>query len=158
MNASPHPALFSSASSTATAVRLLARQLDEAQRLERGLWSAQAEGGTNKLTDATAADVAWVRVRSTAEHLVAQAPVGWQGGEKRLAAAFLLSVLDAVEPEQVDRLQATARTLSSDGQVRASGSVAHLLHLIGRGPFVVSGLGHPEVAPAEDERALVLSQ
>ena len=137
-------------------IRLLARHLEEAQRIERSFRSAQGEGGTNKLTDATAADMAWTRVRSTAEHLVAQAPVGWQGGEARLAAAFLLSVLDAAEPEQVDRLQTTARTLSGDGPVRASGSVAHLLHLIGRGPFVMSGLGHNDVALAEDENDPVL--
>lgn len=138
-------------------IRLLAQYLEEAQRLERSFRSDQAEGGTNKLADATAADVAWMRVRSTAEELVAKAGVDWQGGEKRLAAAFLLSVLDATEPEQVDRLQATARTLSSDGPVRTSGSVGRLLHLIGRGPFVMSGLGHNDVALAEDESDLLLS-
>lgn len=96
-------------------------------------------------------------MRGTAEDLVAKTGVDWQGGEKRLAAAFLLSVLDATEPEQVARLQATARTLSDHGPVGTSGSVGRLLHLIGRGPFVMSGLGHNDMAVAKDEGELMLT-
>jgi len=131
----------SSTSSTAISMSVLAQKLEEAQRLERQLWSTMTEGGTDKLSLASKTDTAWTQVRALAEAFVEQPAAGWLGREKRLAAGILLSLLDASDPEHVRRLQATALTISDDDRVGARDDVHHVLFLISRGPFVLSLAG-----------------
>ena len=147
MNAPFNPSTFSSTSSTTSPLSLLARQLEGAQRLEDVLWSATTAGGTDKLWIAGAADDAWMQVRASAAAIVATPATGWLGREKRLVAGLLLTLLDAGEPDAVARLQAMARTISEDERVGTQDEVRHLLHLIARGPFVLSPVGFRWPAP-----------
>jgi len=138
MIAPSSPSSFALSSSSINPMGLLVRQIEEAQRLERLLWSDVREGGTDKLAIAGTADVAWMQVRISADACISVSPVGWLGREKRLAAALLQSILDASETEQVERQQEMARVISNDERVGTRDEVQHLLHMIGHGPFVLS--------------------
>ncbi len=87
---------------------------------------------------------------------VAEPPTGWLGREKRLAAALLLSLLDASEPEQVERLREMARAIADDERLGVRDDVHDLLTLIDRGPFVVGSKGSAlgNLDPAEDLAAV----
>lgn len=141
--------LCAAPSTRPTSALSLTQLLKDAQRHERQLWAAMPAGGSDQFALAEAADDAWTRLRVAAEALVSQAQRDTTGREMRLAAALLLATLEAVEPQQVGRLQELARQISDvDDRDRASrlDPVAELLRVVASGPFVMSEASHSDVA------------